>query len=165
MGIEEILDEMDELLDKSPTVPFVQHKKVVDGERMRELINDVRMNLQQELKEAKKIEYDCQRIMNEAKVDAEAIIRRAEERAGQMASKEAIVIEARKKAIDMLTKAQAASKNLQQNAVVSVTRMLSDTENYYAKNIQSIKAVKTKINTIGSGTSIRTQDTDKKNDE
>ena len=165
MGIEEILDEIDELLDKSPTVPFVQHKKVVDGERMRELINDVRMNLPQELKEAKKIEFDCQRILDDARVSAEAIIRRAEERAQQMASKEAIVVEAKKKAIDMLTKAQKSSKALQQNAVASVTRMLTDTENYYTKNIQSIKAVKTKINTIGSGTSLKSQNSENKNNE
>ena len=37
MSIDEILEEMDELLDKSTSVPFVSHKKIVDGERMREL--------------------------------------------------------------------------------------------------------------------------------
>ena len=77
MSIDEILEEMDELLDKSASVPFVTHKKVVDGERMRELINDIRLNMPQELKEAKKIEFDCQRILNEAKLNAEAIIRKA----------------------------------------------------------------------------------------
>ena len=146
MSIDEILEEMDELLDKSSSVPFMSHKKIVDGERLRELINDVRLNMPHELKEAKKIEFDCQRILNEAKINAEAIIRKAEERAAQIVSKEAIVVEAKKKAIDMLTKAQAAAKNLQQNATVSVSKILNDTENYYAKNLQEIKAVKAKLN-------------------
>lgn len=146
MSIDEILEEMDELLDKSSSVPFMSHKKIVDGERLRELINDVRLNMPHELKEAKKIEFDCQRILNEAKINAEAIIRKAEERAAQVVSKEAIVVEAKKKAIDMLTKAQAAAKNLQQNATVSVSKILNDTENYYAKNLQEIKAVKAKLN-------------------
>ena len=155
MSIDEILEEMDELLDKSTSVPFVSHKKIVDGERMRELINDIRLNMPHELKEAKKIEFDCQRILNEAKLNAEGIIRKAEERAQQIVSQEAIVTEAKKKAVDMLQKAQTAAKNLQQNAAVSVAKMLNDTENYYARNLQSIKAVKGKlsstISAAGSG--------------
>ncbi|MBQ9808406.1 MAG: vacuolar-type H+-ATPase subunit H [Ruminococcus sp.] len=155
MSIDEILEEMDELLDKASSMPFVAHKKVIDGERMRELINDVRLNMPHELKEAKKIEFDCQRILNEAKLNAEGIIRKAEERAAQIVSREAIVTEAKKKAVDMLQKAQTAAKNLQQNAAVSVAKMLNDTENYYARNLQSIKAVKGKlsstISAAGSG--------------
>lgn len=146
MSIDEILEEMDELLDKSSSVPFMAHKKIVDGERMRELINDVRLNMPHELKEAKKIEFDCQRILNEAKINAEAIIRKAEERAAQIVSKEAIVLEAKKKAIDMLTKAQAAAKNLQQNAASTVSKMFNETESYYAKNLQDIKNVRAKLN-------------------
>ena len=150
MSIDEILEEMDELLDKAGAVPFVSHKKVIDGERMRELINDVRLNMPHELKEAKKIEFDCQRILNEAKLNAESIIRKAEERAAQIVSREAIVTEAKKKALDMLTKAQTAAKNLQQNAAASVAKMLNDTENYYSRNLQSIKVVKGKLSSTAS---------------
>ena len=162
MSIDEILEEMDELLDKAGSVPFVAHKKVIDGERMRELINDVRLNMPHELKEAKKIEFDCQRILNEAKLNAESIIRKAEERAAQIVSREAIVTEAKKKALDMLTKAQTAAKNLQQNAAASVAKMLNDTENYYSRNLQSIKVVKGKLSsTVSAGLSMNP--TDKKN--
>ena len=136
---------MDELLDKATSVPFVSHKKILDGERMRELINDVRLNMPHELKEAKKIEFDCQRILNEAKLNAEAIIRKAEERAAQIVSKEAIVTESKKKAMDILTKAQTASKNLQQQAAMSVAKMLNDTETQYNRNLNDIKRTKEKL--------------------
>ena len=162
MSIDEILEEMDELLDKASSVPFVSHKKVIDGERMRELINDVRLNMPHELKEAKKIEFDCQRILNEAKLNAESIIRKAEERAAQIVSREAIVTEAKTNALDMLTKAQTAAKNLQQNAATSVAKMLNDTENYYSRNLQSIKTVKSKLSsTVSAGLSMN--GIDKKN--
>ncbi|MBO7473989.1 MAG: vacuolar-type H+-ATPase subunit H [Ruminococcus sp.] len=163
MSIDEILEEMDELLDKAGSVPFVSHKKVIDGERMRELINDVRLNMPHELKEAKKIEFDCQRILNEAKLNAESIIRKAEERAAQIVSREAIVTEAKKKALDMLTKAQTAAKNLQQNAATSVAKMLNDTESYYSRNLQSIKVVKSKLGSnLSSGLGMNDMN-DKKN--
>lgn len=145
MNIEEILDEIDELLDNSTSVPFVQHKKVIDGERLRELVNDVRLNMNQELKEAKEIERESQRILNNAKASAEDIVRRAEDRAEQLVAKETIVIEARKKAIDMITKAQNSSKTIQQNAALSIAKMLNETEANYTKNLQNIKVVKSRI--------------------
>lgn len=147
MNIEEILDEIDELLDNSASVPFVQHKKVIDGERLRELVNDVRLNMNQELKEAKEIERESQRILSNAKASAEDIVRRAEDRAEQLVSREAIVVEARKKAVDMISKAQTASKNIQQNAALSIAKMLNETESYYTRNLQNIKTVKSRIST------------------
>lgn len=156
MNIDEILEEMDELIDKSPSVPFVNHKKVVDGERMRELINDIRLNLPHELKEAKKIEFDCQRILNEAKLSAEGTIRRAEERAVQIVSKEAIIAEAKKKAaeilrkaqdqaIEGLRKAQDQAMALQKSAALSVAQMLNDSEASHQKSLLDIKRTKEKL--------------------
>ena len=145
MSIDEILEEMDELLDKASSMPLIAHKKVVDGDRLRELINDVRLDLPHELKEAKKIEFDCQRIMNEAKSKSEAIIRKAEERAAQIVSQEAIVVEAKKKAVDMITKAQQTAQNIQKTAMASLTKMLTETESFYTKNLQEIKSVKSRL--------------------
>lgn len=145
MNIEDILNEIDELIDNSSTVPFVQHRRIIDGDRLRELVNDVRLNINQELKEAKEIEKESQRILSNAKASAEDIVRRAEDKAEQLVSHEAIVVEARKQAIDMITKAQNSSKTIQQNAALAIAKMLNDTEAHYTKNIQSIKIVKSKI--------------------
>lgn len=160
MNIEEILDEIDELLDNSTSVPFVQHKKIIDGERLRELVNDVRLNMNQELKEAKEIERESQRILNNAKASAEDIVRRAEDRAAQLVDHEKIVVEARKKAIEILTKAQNNSKAIQQTTALSVAKMLNESEKYYEKNIQNIKTVKARI-----GATLKTSTTFKNDEE
>ncbi len=167
MSIDEILDEMDELLDKATAIPLAPHKKMVDGERMRELINDIRLNMPAELKEAKKIEYDCQRILGEAKENAEVIIRKAEERAAQIASREAVVEEAKKKAADILNKAQNAAANLttqaredaenisttartnaaalQKEAALAAATMLKETETQYNRSLLEVQRTKEKI--------------------
>jgi len=145
MNIEEILEEIDELVEKSSTVPFISHKKMIDSDRLRELISDARMNLPQELKEAKRVEYESQKILDDAKKQAESIIQKAEDRASKIVSKEAIVEEARKKAVDMIKKAQQTSQNIQKTAIVSITKMLDETEASYNKNLQSIRAVKAKF--------------------
>lgn len=159
MNIEEILNEIDELLDNSPSIPLVQHKRIVDSDRLRELVNDVRLNINQELKEAKEIEKESQRILSNAKASAEDIVRRAEDKAEQLVSHETIVIEARKQAVDMINKAQNSSKNIQQNAALAIAKMLNETEAHYAKNIQNIKIVKSKIsNTLKVSTNFNNDD-------
>ncbi|MDD6344956.1 MAG: vacuolar-type H+-ATPase subunit H [Oscillospiraceae bacterium] len=147
MNIEEILEEIDELVEKSPTVPFITHKKMIDSDRLRELISDARMNLPKELKEAQRVEYEAQKILDDATKEAESIIQRAEDRASKIVAKEAIVEEARKKAIDMIKKAQQSSQNIQKTAIISITKMLDETEASYNKNLQSIRAVKAKFPT------------------
>jgi len=81
MKIDEILDLMDQLLDHAKPIPFASHKVIIDGDRMRELINDMRMNKPEEIRRAKLIEFDCDRIMQEAHVNGERIVQEAEQRA------------------------------------------------------------------------------------
>ena len=50
MNIEEILDDMDDLLDRSRPIPFAAHKAVIDADRMRELLNSAHLNIPAEIK-------------------------------------------------------------------------------------------------------------------
>ena len=110
--IDEILDEMDEVLDKAKPFPFAGNKFLVDADRMRELVNDVRLNMPHEIKDARLVAFDRERILNEAKAKAESIISQAEKRAATMVSQDAIVKEAKKKAVELLTKAQNNAKEI-----------------------------------------------------
>ena len=73
-NIDEILEQMEELLDKSAPMPFSQNKMIIDAERLRELIDDIRLNIPQEIKRAKLIDFDCERIIKEAEQKAEQIV-------------------------------------------------------------------------------------------
>ena len=59
---------MDQLLDHAKPIPFASHKVIVDGDRLRELISDMRMNKPEEIRRAKLIEFDCDRIIQEAHI-------------------------------------------------------------------------------------------------
>lgn len=45
MNIDDALEAMDEILDKSMQVPFSQKKGMVDVSALRDLIDDIRMNM------------------------------------------------------------------------------------------------------------------------
>ena len=152
-NIDEILEQMDELLDKSASVPFATHKVMIDGERLRELIDDIRLNIPQEIKRAKLIDFDCERIIKEAEQKAELIVQRAEERAKTLVASDAIIKEAKQKAMELLTQAQARSKEIKMATNNYVDNMLHDAEIYFTKGLQDVKRTSQEISRVKSSNS------------
>ena len=76
MSIEEILEAMDIELDKSKNVPLTRGKSLIDVEQFRDLIGQVRLNLPGEIKQAQALVNDRRVIINDAKAEAESIIRK-----------------------------------------------------------------------------------------
>ncbi|MGN0591953.1 MAG: vacuolar-type H+-ATPase subunit H [Ruminococcus sp.] len=145
MNIEEILEDMDDTIDRAHPIPFASHKVIVDADRLRELINDIRLNIPAEIKRAKLIDFDCERIINEARAKAEQIVQDAEMRAKQLCSEEAVQKEARQRGADMLMRAQRGSNEIKAAAEDYVNRLLSDAEAYFAAGLQEVKQTKNKI--------------------
>ena len=69
MPIEEILDQLDELIDRSWSLPLTGGRCVVDADKVRELLDDVRLNLPTEIRQAQSIVADRTAIVEEAKKD------------------------------------------------------------------------------------------------
>ena len=146
MNIEEILDDMDDLLDRSRPIPFAAHKAVIDADRMRELLNSAHLNIPAEIKRAKLIDSDCDRIMNEARQKAEAIIQDAETRAKRMLSEQAILQDAKKRALDMLTKAQNGSNDIKDAAEKYVAHLLEEAQDYFQNAMTRLNTSVSKVN-------------------
>ncbi len=58
MNIDDALEAMDEILDKSMQVPFSQKKGMVDVSALRDLIDDIRMNMPNEITQARNLVND-----------------------------------------------------------------------------------------------------------
>ena len=88
MNMEELLDQLDEMLDKSMKIPG--GKSLISIEKFRIVIDDIRLNVPQEIKQARGIVADRAEIIANAKKEAEGIIHSAEERARAMVAQEEI---------------------------------------------------------------------------
>ncbi len=148
MSIDEILDDMDELLDKAAAVPFAAHKSIIDGERLRELINDVRLNVPQEIKHAKMVEYDRDRILKEAEAKAEQVVRQAEERAKQIASEQEIIRKANQYATEILTKAKSESEAIKNATDAYVSKRFEEAEAFFSSNLKDVQQRKAKLDNL-----------------
>ena len=116
MNIEEILDVLDEVLDRAWNLPLTGGRCVVDADKVRDMIDEVRLNLPGEIKQAKAIVADRAEIISVAKREAEGIVQKAEEHAKAMISKEEIVKQSQARAAEIMQQAQMKAREIRSAA-------------------------------------------------
>lgn len=140
MNVEELLDLMEETLEAGTGCALCPlPKRVVDVDRMRDIIDEVRNNLPDEIRESKKIVNDREQIMKNAQVESETIIQKAEERASALVSEQEIVKRSRQRAAEILTAANTQAKDLTRNATVYCETLLKKSEETLARSVADIK--------------------------
>ncbi len=77
MEIFTLLENLEELLESGTKVPF-SSKVMVDVEELREILEDIRLKLPDELKQAKWVKEERQRIIADAEKEADNLIKEAE---------------------------------------------------------------------------------------
>lgn len=107
MNAIEILDLMDEMLDKAWNMPMSNGKCVINADRMRELIDDIKRNLPQEIKQARLIVQDRTDILSDARKEADQLVKAAEEKARRLVDQNEITKVAKQNAMEMVQNAQA----------------------------------------------------------
>ena len=142
MNIEEILDMLDELLDKSWSLPLSGGRSVVDDEKIRELLDDVRLNLPSEIKQAKAIVADRADILATAKREADAVVRRAEDRARALIAQEEIIKQAQQKAAEILLQAQTKAKELRNASQDFSDDLLRQSEETLTKLLTEVRTTR-----------------------
>ena len=81
MNVNELLDTIEDALEESASVPLSGGKRIVDVEQIRDYLDEVRAALPGELRQAQQIVNDRAQIVDSANAQAQAIVKKAEERA------------------------------------------------------------------------------------
>ena len=117
MAIDKYLDKIDDALEEAWSLPFTGGKRMIDIEKVRELVDAVRLHLPQEIKDAKAIVADREEIISDAKLEAEDIIKKAEERARNLVAQEEVLVVAQAKAGEALAEAHQKAKAAERAAI------------------------------------------------
>lgn len=139
MKIEQILDSMDEMLDKAWSLPLSGGRCVVDVDKVRDMIDDIRINLPGEIKQAQMIVMDRTAILQDAGKQADQIIRKAEERARALIAQEEIIKASQSKASDMISQTQIKSREIRHAAHEFSDNLLRETEESLAKALTEVR--------------------------
>lgn len=111
MEIFTLLETLEDILEKSRSVPF-SNKCIIDKEEVLELIKEVRLKLPDELKQAKWIKEERQRILVEAQNEAGDIIKEAENRIISMIDEHEITRKAYEKKVEIIETANEMSREI-----------------------------------------------------
>lgn len=141
MTIDEILEMMDDLIDKSVTVPFSNKKCMIDADKLREYIDNIRYNLPTEIKRAKEMVADRSEILTDANSQAEDIIKEAEERAKVLVSESEIVKQAQEAANDLTAQAKSMDQSIRRAMTDKLDSTLGEAEKALQKALNEIKAM------------------------
>ena len=127
MEILEIVDMMEESIDKAPIVPL-SGKILVDKEDLLDYIQEMRLVFPEELKEAKWVKDERQRILSEAETRAQTMVRNAEDKVRQMIDENEITRQAVEQANQLVNEAQNRSMEIKADCDQYADDILGDVE-------------------------------------
>ncbi|MBQ2797908.1 MAG: ATPase [Ruminiclostridium sp.] len=138
-SIEEILDAMDEELDNAPKLIVPKGKSGIDAAKFRDYIEQIRLCLPNEIRQAQNLVSDRKGIINEAKAEADIIIKRAKEKEQELIKADAITKQAQQVASDITANANANSKKMTKATDAYVDKTLSNLEELLTANILEVR--------------------------
>lgn len=142
MNINENLDLIDDILDAAWTVPLSGGRCVVDIDKVREAIDDIRLNMPSEIKQAKMIVADRKTIIDDARKEAESITRIAEERAKKLVETSEIVRQSQERAKEIVAQTNAQNRELKRATSDFIENVLKNTEETLATSLQEIRTTR-----------------------
>ena len=134
-NIDSILMMIEDMLDGAWSIPLSGGKGAVDVDRIRELLEDLKMHIPVEVAKAKEIVNDRKIILDDAKKEAEMVIRVAEERAKKLVDHDEVVKQAQAKANEILSTSQLQARELKKATSDYVDSVLKSTEDQVAKSL------------------------------
>ena len=111
MEIFTLLETLEEILENSRSVPF-SNKGIVDKEEMLDLIKEIRIKMPDELKQAKWVKEERQRILVEAQKEADGIVKEAENRIIDMIDEHEITRKAYDQKTEIIETANEMSREI-----------------------------------------------------
>ena len=149
MNIDESLDMLEDIVESAKQVPFANKKVLVDPDRIRAVLDDMRYNMPSEIKQAKALNDEKERIIADAHKKAEHIIKTAEERAKILIANEAVVKQAREVANEILTKANSMEKEIREAMTARLDKLFEQTERSFTNGLAQIRQSRTAIKAVG----------------
>ena len=145
MNVEELLDELYDMVEKAWNFPLSRGRGMLDVEEVKEILEEIRDAMPQEIRQAKAIVADRTQIISDAKREAETIVRVAEERARAMVNQDEIVKQAQQKANEMLAQAQTRFRKMQKACNVYIDDLMQRTDEGLTANLAELRKTRQEI--------------------
>lgn len=145
MEILSILETLEDLIERSIGVPFTG-RCLVDREEVLEIIKEIRLKLPDDIKQAKWVNEERQKILLEAQKEANSILEDAEGRISSLVDEHEITRKAYEQADEIIANAQKNAREIRMGAkeyaddiLGKVEEILKDTLEVIVMNREELK--------------------------
>ncbi len=134
----EIVDKIEELIDKSKKIPFSTNV-VVNENEIYDLIDELRSVLPEELKQARWIVREREGMIEESKRQSSRIIKDAEERAQILVNESEVLKKANKKSEELMSMVEAKARTIRLEAEDYADEKLANLEAVLHKLLSAVE--------------------------
>jgi ElaB/YqjD/DUF883 family membrane-anchored ribosome-binding protein len=144
MDILHLIDRLEELFNESRAIPFT-HNVVVDEEKMLDLIDQMRVAIPEEMKNAQQLIAQRDRILAQAQEEANRTLVLAREKGEQLLERDSIVQNAQtyaeQRATDIIASADQTRRDADHYVIETLTHLELELERYLNQVRNGIRTV------------------------
>lgn len=147
-GIEEIISQLYEMVQDARNVPLSSDKCMIERDRVLDLLDEISNMLPGELKQARTIVESRSEVINNAKREAENILKQAQAQARQLVTEEEIYRQAEQESQDLIAAAEDKIKQLKAATNDFVDDALRRTEESISDALGEIRDSRSKFSAL-----------------
>ena len=145
----ELLDVLYGMVTEAWSVPLGNDKCIIEREKAIEIISEIKANLPTAIAEAQRLVAARDEFIGNAKREAEALRKNAEEQAHLMIEEQEVVRVARARSSEMIASAESKSKELRRVATEYVDDLMRQTEQSMSEALATIRGAHESFQAVG----------------
>ena len=147
-NIEDIIGSLYDMVQDARAMPWAADKCTLERDRVLDRLDEIIAQLPGELKQSRTIVESRNELINQARREAEGIIRQAQEQAKQMVTKEAIYAEAKKRSEELVGQTQNKINQLRKAGNEYMDDALRRTEDTIAQALEEVRETRMRFRTV-----------------
>ena len=144
-NIEDIIGSLYDMVQDARAMPLAADKCILERDRVLDMLDEIIAQLPGELKQSRTIVESRNELINQARREAEGIIRQAQEQAKQMVTKEAIYAEAKKRSEELVGQTQNKINQLRKAGNEYMDDALRQTEETIPQALNEVRDTRMKF--------------------
>ena len=146
--LEDIISALYDMVQDARGLPLGADKCIVERDKVLDMLDEIIAQLPVELKQARTIVESRNELIGQARREAEALIRQAQEKADQMVEEEAIYQEAKRQCQEMVIQTQSRMAELRKVSNDYMDDALRRTEEAIALSLEDVRDTRVKFRAL-----------------
>ena len=147
-NIEDIIGALYDMVQDARSMPLAADKCILERDRVLDILDEIIAQLPAELKQSRTIVESRNELINQARREADSILRQAQEQAQQMVTKEAVYKEAKQKSDELVGQTQDRINLLRKAGNEYMDEALRQTEETITKALADVRETRMKFRTV-----------------